>query len=89
MLSKNEKDAILEQFTYEDSRKVKESRRGKIYSISKVLFKKAYFGNSPTERKTLITDFFTKVGDNSVKTRMENMLKMGKGKTLKDVNYKI
>lgn len=89
MLSKDEKNAVLEMWTYKDSRKTKEGRRGKVFAISKVMFRKAYFGNNPTERKTMISEFYSKVGDNSVKTRMETILKMGKNQTLKDVNYNL
>lgn len=76
MLTKEEQLAVLQQLTYQDSRKTKESRRGKKFVITKALFLQAFYGKTNTLKRELIQDFFLKVKTMTDQVKMQNMQKL-------------
>lgn len=73
MLTPDEQLAILQQLTYSDSRKVKESRRGKKFFISKQLFLQVFYGKTNKIKREVIDDFFTKVKATGTEAKMRTI----------------
>lgn len=89
MFSQDEKNAILEQFAYVDSRKKKESRRFRLFAISRKYFKNAYFGDTDKKKRLLISDFFNIIHTKSAEGKMAELYATGKAKKMADVSYNL
>jgi hypothetical protein len=84
MLSREEKIAVLQQLTYSDSRKVKESRRGKKFVITKALFLQSFLGKNVQVKNKILTDFL-KIKDTAIANKMPNIA--DQEKTMQDVKF--